>query len=55
MAGKVDEAYNFVFFLQLIEQEPGIYVKCYPDYDRQDNILVDLAWERISHDMESES
>jgi hypothetical protein len=40
MARKVDEAANFVF-VQLIEQEPGIY-------DRQDKI--DLAWERISHE-----
>jgi hypothetical protein len=42
---KVDEAANFLF-AQLIEQEPGIYDKGYPDYARQDKI--DLAWKRIS-------
>jgi hypothetical protein len=31
MAQKVDEAASFVF-VQLTEQEPGIYDKCYPDY-----------------------
>jgi hypothetical protein len=40
MARKVDEAANFVF-VQLIEQEPGIYDKRHPDYARQDKI--DLA------------
>jgi hypothetical protein len=35
--------------VQLIEQEPGIYDKCHPDYVRQDKI--DLAWEGISHEM----
>jgi hypothetical protein len=40
--------------MQLIEQEPGMYDKCYADYARQDKI--DLALERISHEMkESES
>jgi hypothetical protein len=48
MARKVDEAANFVF-VQLIEQEPGIYDKHHPDYARQDRI--DLAWEKISHEM----
>jgi hypothetical protein len=48
MARNVDEAANFVF-VQLIEQEPGIYGKRHPDYARRDKI--DLAWERISHDM----
>jgi hypothetical protein len=37
MVRKVDEAANFVF-MQLIEQEPGIYDKRHPDYARQDNI-----------------
>jgi hypothetical protein len=36
MARKVDEAADFVF-VQLIEQEPGIYDKRHPDYARQDN------------------
>jgi hypothetical protein len=40
MAQKVDEAANFVF-MQLIEQETGIYDKCHPDDARQDKI--DLA------------
>jgi hypothetical protein len=48
MARKVDDAANFVF-VQLIEQEPGIYDKRHPDYARQDK--VDLTWERISHEM----
>jgi inosine/xanthosine triphosphate pyrophosphatase family protein len=48
MAGKVDEAENFVL-VQLIEQEPGIYDKRHPDYARRDK--VDLAWEKISHEM----
>jgi hypothetical protein len=43
MALKVD------VFVQLIEQEPGIYDKCYPGYARQDKI--DLASERNSHEM----
>jgi hypothetical protein len=47
IARKVDEAANFVF-VQLTEQEPGIYDKCYADYARQDR--KDLAWERISHE-----
>jgi hypothetical protein len=46
MARKVDEAANFVF-LQLIEQEPGLYAKCHAHYARQDE--EDLAWETISH------
>jgi hypothetical protein len=37
--------------VQLIEKEPGIYDKHHPDYARRDKI--DLAWERISHEMES--
>jgi hypothetical protein len=48
MARKVVVAANFVF-VQLIEQEPGIYDNCHPDSARQDKI--DLAWERISHEM----
>jgi hypothetical protein len=47
MARKVDEAANFVF-VRLIEQEPGIYDKCHPEYARQDKI--DFGWERISHE-----
>jgi hypothetical protein len=48
MARKVDEAADFVF-VQLIEQEPGIFDKRHPDYDRRDKI--DLSWERIYHEM----
>jgi hypothetical protein len=48
MARKVDEAANFVF-VQLIEQEPAIYDKRHADYARRDKI--DLAWERVSHEM----
>jgi hypothetical protein len=48
MAQKVDEAANFVF-VQLIEQEPGIYDKCHTDCAKQDKI--NLSWERISHEM----
>jgi hypothetical protein len=49
VARKVDEAVNFVF-VQLIEQEPGIYEKRHPDYARRDKIR-DLTWERIFHEM----
>jgi hypothetical protein len=49
---KVDKAANFVF-VQLIEQQPGIYDNCHPDYGRQDK--TDLAWERISHEMKGSS
>jgi hypothetical protein len=45
---KIDEAANFVF-VQLIDQEPGIYDKFHPDDTRRDKI--GLAWERISHEM----
>jgi hypothetical protein len=48
IAREVDEALNFVF-VQLIEQEPGIYDNCQADYARQDKI--GLAWERISLEM----
>jgi hypothetical protein len=48
MARKVDEAANFVF-VQLIEQESDMYYKRHLDYARWDKI--DLAWERISHEM----
>jgi hypothetical protein len=44
MERKIDEPANFVF-VQLIEQEPGIYDKRQPVYARRDKI--DLAWERI--------
>jgi hypothetical protein len=40
MARKVDEAVNSVF-VQLIEQEPGIYGKWHADYARRDK--TDLA------------
>jgi hypothetical protein len=50
MARKVDEAADFVF-VQLIEQEPGIYDKCHPDYTRLDKI--DLGWERVLRIVES--
>jgi hypothetical protein len=48
MPRKVDDAANFVF-TQLTEQQPGIYDKPHPFYARRDKI--DLAWERISHEM----
>jgi hypothetical protein len=32
-----DEAANFVY-VQLTEQEPGIYDKCHPDYAIRDTI-----------------
>jgi hypothetical protein len=51
MARKVDEAANFIF-VQLIEQEPGIYDKRHPDYARQDK--TNLAWKRISHETKGE-
>jgi hypothetical protein len=35
--------------MQLLEEEPGIYDKRHPDYVWWDKI--DLAWERISHEM----
>jgi hypothetical protein len=37
MARKADEVANFVF-VQLTEQEPGIYQKRNPGYARQDTI-----------------
>jgi inosine/xanthosine triphosphate pyrophosphatase family protein len=49
MVQKVDEAANFVF-VQLIEQEPGMYDKRHPEYTRQDK--TNLASERISHETE---
>jgi hypothetical protein len=48
MTRKVDEAVNFVF-VQLTQQEPGIHDKRHADCARRDKI--DLAWERISHEM----
>jgi hypothetical protein len=48
MARKVDEAANFVF-VQLIEQEPGIYDKCHEHSARRNK--TDFAWERIFHEM----
>jgi hypothetical protein len=47
MARKVDRAVHFVF-VQLTEQETGIYDKRHSSYARQDKI--DLAWDRISHE-----
>jgi hypothetical protein len=38
VARKVEEAANFVF-VQLIEQESGIYDKRHPDYARRDKII----------------
>jgi hypothetical protein len=51
MGRKVDEGANFIF-VQIIEQEPAIYDKRHADNARWDNI--GLAWERISHRMESD-
>jgi hypothetical protein len=48
MARKIDKASNFIF-VQLIEQELGIYDKRHPDCARPDKI--DLAWEKIYHEM----
>jgi hypothetical protein len=48
MAQKVDECTNTAF-VQLTEQEPGQYDKSHPDYAQTDK--VDLAWERISHEL----
>jgi hypothetical protein len=45
MTENFDEAASFVF-VQLIEQERGIYDKWHPDYGRQDKI--DLAWETVT-------
>jgi hypothetical protein len=50
MAQMVDESANFVF-VQLIEQEPGIYDKRHPEYARRDK--KGLVWERISHEMKA--
>jgi hypothetical protein len=47
MTRKFDEAANFVF-VQLTEQESGIYDKRHADCDRQDK--TDSSWERISHE-----
>jgi hypothetical protein len=46
-ARKVDEAANFVF-MQLNEQQSGIYAKRQPDCATKGK--TDLAWERISHE-----
>jgi hypothetical protein len=48
LARKVEEASTFVF-MQLIEQEPGIYDKRHPYYARRDKI--DLSWGKVSHEM----
>jgi hypothetical protein len=48
VAQKIDKAADFVF-VQLIEQEPGIYDRCHPDYSRQQE--VDSSWVRILHGM----
>jgi hypothetical protein len=47
MSQNVDEAANFVF-VQLLEQESGIYDKRHPDSAMQNKI--DLTWERISRE-----
>jgi hypothetical protein len=44
---EIDEAANFVF-VQLTEQEPGVYDKRHSDCARRDK--TDLAWERIPHE-----
>jgi hypothetical protein len=44
---EVDEAANFVF-VQLIEQEPGMYDIRHLDYASGKE--TDLAWEGISHE-----
>jgi hypothetical protein len=36
-------------FVQLIEQEPGMYDKLHADYDKQ--VKIYLTWERIVHEM----
>jgi len=36
-------------FVQLNDQVPGLYEKSHPDHTQRDK--VDLAWERISHDI----
>jgi uncharacterized protein YcgI (DUF1989 family) len=41
-------AVNFVF-IQLTEQEPGVYDKCHTDYARQDK--TDLAWKIIFYEI----
>jgi hypothetical protein len=45
MARRVDEATSFVF-VELTEQEPGMYDKCHARRDK-----IDLVLERISHEM----
>jgi hypothetical protein len=49
MSRKFDEAANFVF-VQLIEQEPGLYDKCHANYSRQDKIdLRDIGFSDFIH------
>jgi hypothetical protein len=48
MARKVDEVAN-IAFVQLTEQQPGLYDKSHPDYGRTHK--VDLAWEGILREM----
>jgi hypothetical protein len=48
----IDESANFIF-VQLIGHEPGICDTSHPVSAWQDKI--DLAWERISHEMKSGS
>jgi hypothetical protein len=50
MAWKVDETADFVF-VQLTGHELGIHDKRHADCARRDKI--DLAWERISHEIKS--
>ena len=48
MAQKVHEATNFAF-IHLTDQGPSLYEKSHSNYTQRDK--VDLAWERISHDI----
>jgi hypothetical protein len=48
MARKVDETTN-ISFVQLTEQEPGLYNKSRPDYVRREKVY--LAWEGTSCEM----
>jgi hypothetical protein len=48
MTRNFDEA-TTIAFVELFEQEPGLYDKSHPDCGRTDQ--VDLAWEGISCEM----
>jgi hypothetical protein len=47
-ARNINEPTN-IAFVQLTEQEPGLYDKSHPDYGRTDKI--DFLWEGISREM----